>query len=226
MPRSTGSVSGWPWVASNRASQSRSSSEPVHPLRLEVDPLERGPVPGLRAVLGQGQAGMGLDDRQRRPQLVRGVRGELELAAPGDLDRGGDPAADRHRAEEDDEQEHRPDDELGRDDRRLGLGDGVERLRDDQPGVADLAAGDPDLAVADGRIAWVGHPLEVDRQVGVRRIRGLDGTVRERRSRRGCAARSDRPGDPPVAVGSRRCPASGRRGRRTGRPSGAGRPGR
>ncbi len=44
--------------------------EPAHPLALDVDLAERRAVPGSLARLGEGQARVRLDHRQRRPQLV------------------------------------------------------------------------------------------------------------------------------------------------------------
>ena len=82
-------------------------------LRFEVDPLEGGPIPGLSTGGAQGQAGLRLDDRERRPQLVGGVGRELELPPPGELDRRGDPAADGDGADEDDDEQDRPDEQLG-----------------------------------------------------------------------------------------------------------------
>ena len=93
--RSTGSTSGGRFEASNRASQRRSSSIRRIRLRLVVDTLERGPVPGHVPLAGEGEARLGLDDRERRPQLVRRVGGEVELAAARRLDRRRDPPADR-----------------------------------------------------------------------------------------------------------------------------------
>ena len=55
-------------------------------------PAERRAVPGGVALLGEGEARVGLDHGQRRPQLVRGVGGEVELALAGRLDRRRRPA--------------------------------------------------------------------------------------------------------------------------------------
>ena len=89
-----------PAAASNRASQSMSSSS----RRIRFVSWSTRPnaarYHAASAVLGEGQARVGLDDRERRAQLVRGVGGELELAAARRLDRRRDPPADRHRAEE------------------------------------------------------------------------------------------------------------------------------
>ena len=76
------------------------------PAALGPHPLERIPIPGRIAILAERQACLRLDDGERGPQLVGGVRGELELALPGKLDRGADPAADEQRAEEH-QKEHR-----------------------------------------------------------------------------------------------------------------------
>jgi hypothetical protein len=98
------------------------SSEPEHvvdqpasPLQLGVDSPERRPVPGSVARPGKGQRRLSLDDRQRRPQFVRGVGGEFELALAGPLDRHRDAPADRQSAEEDDDQQRAADTDLGND---------------------------------------------------------------------------------------------------------------
>ena len=79
-PRSTGSDAPGASAASNRASHSMSSRS--RRIRFDsVDPQEGGSVPRHIAVAGQRQARVRLDDRQRRPELVRGVGGELELAS-------------------------------------------------------------------------------------------------------------------------------------------------
>ena len=123
--------------------------EPVHPLALAVDPPERAPVPLGLPIPAQGERRLRLDDRQRRAQLVDGVGGELELAATGELDRGGDPPADGDGAEEDDHEEDRGDDHLGEDDGRAGLGHRVETLGDDDVEVVGLGSGDPHVDAAD-----------------------------------------------------------------------------
>ncbi len=115
--------------------------QPAHPLVLDVDLAERGAVPLGVAVLGQGQARVRLDDRQRRPQLVRRVGGELELADAGLLDRRGDPPSDRHGSEEDDDEQDRGDDQLGQQEGRPRLVDRGGRLADHD--VARLASRHP-----------------------------------------------------------------------------------
>ncbi len=105
--------------------------ECAHPPAFAVDPPEGVAVPLAAAFLCQCETRMGLDHRQRRPQLVRRVGGELHLALARLLDRGRDTASDGDGAEEDDEQQNRSDQDLGEDDRRLRLGYGLHRLADD-----------------------------------------------------------------------------------------------
>ena len=75
--------------------------EPPHPLGLAVDALEgaRGTSSASRS-LREGQGRVGLDHGERRPQLVRGIGGELQLAPAGGLDRRRDAPADDHGADE------------------------------------------------------------------------------------------------------------------------------
>ena len=73
---------------------------------LRADPLEGVPVPGRVAVLAEREARLGLDDGERGPELVGGVGGELELALPGELDRGADAATDDQGAGEHQEEQH------------------------------------------------------------------------------------------------------------------------
>ena len=87
---------------------------------------------------------MGLDDRERRPQLVRRVGGELELAAAGRLDRRGDPPADGDRAEEHAREQERRDEQRPEQDRPLGVSARSRGLGDDDPVVADVLARDPE----------------------------------------------------------------------------------
>ena len=150
---------------------------PPHPLRLVVDPVERRAVPADVAVLGEGEAGVGLDDRQRRSQLMRGVGGEVELALARGLDRRADPAADRDGTEEDESEQERGDHELGEDDRPARLADGLERLADDDVVVADRPAGESHLDPADRGRRRLGHRGVGGRQDGVRGLR-LDMAVR------------------------------------------------
>ena len=81
---------------------------------------------------------------ERRPQLVRGVGGELELAPARGLDRRGDPPADGHRAEEHDDEQDRRDQQLGEDDRplRLARPARIDCADDDPVVAADLAPGE------------------------------------------------------------------------------------
>ena len=124
---------------------------PSHPLGLVVDTLERGPGPGHVALAGEGEARLGLDDRERRPQLVRRVGGEVELAAARCLDRRRDPPADPERAEEHRPEEERRDQQLRDDHVLAGLADRLERLADHDPVVADGLAGEPEIDAVDRR---------------------------------------------------------------------------
>ena len=54
--------------------------QPAHPLRLRGRSARRRAIPRRVSLLREGEARLGLDHRQRRAQLVRGVGGELELA--------------------------------------------------------------------------------------------------------------------------------------------------
>ena len=107
--RSTGSALGLTLRGVEARQPQQVVEQAAHPLRLAVDALERRPVPLRRAVLRQGQAGVRLDDRQRRAQLVRGVGRELQLALAGGLDRRRDAPADQHGTDEHDQEQHRPD---------------------------------------------------------------------------------------------------------------------
>ncbi len=111
-----------------------------HPLGLVVDPPERGAIPAGLTLLGDGEARVRLDDRQRGSQFVRGVGGEFELSLAGDLDRRRHPPPDRHRAEEHDQQQDRRDEHLGQQDGRSGVVDAIDRLSDDDPAVAHFGA--------------------------------------------------------------------------------------
>ena len=95
-PRSTGSAFGRACRVSTRASREQVVEQAANPLSTRCagrrSDTNRGPI------LGQGQAGMGLDHRQRCSQLVGGIGRELELASAGQLDRRA-PAGRRQGAE-------------------------------------------------------------------------------------------------------------------------------
>ena len=140
---------------------------------------------------GEGEAGVGLDDRERRPQLVRGVGGEVQLALAGALDRRGDTPADRDGAEEHGDEQDRRDQQLRQDDRRARLDHRLERLADDDPVVADLAAGDPRSAPS---IVAVVGPTTVCVLGGKGRVRRVaSGRRRRLRPARGAAVQPPRP---------------------------------
>ena len=105
---------------------------------------------------GEGQRGLGLDDRKRGAQLVRCVGGEFELALAGPFDRQGHPAPDRHRTQEDDDEQGEADADLGHDQRRLGLRHAVHGLADDDVVVTADCTLDPNVDSADG------HRLRAD----------------------------------------------------------------
>ena len=87
--------------------------ESPDPVGFAVNSLERAPVGLGIAFARQRQACLGLDHGDRRPQLVRGVSAEGQLALPRPLDRGRDAPPDDHRPQEDEDQQDRPDDQLG-----------------------------------------------------------------------------------------------------------------
>ena len=125
--------------------------EAAHPPALPLDPLEGGAVPRGVTRFGEGERGLSLDHRERCAQLVGGVRRELHLADPGQLDRCGHPAAHGQGSEEDGDEQQRPDDALGEDEVRLRRGDAAQRLCHDHPGqVESNLDGDLGLGVVDG----------------------------------------------------------------------------
>ena len=89
---------------------------------------------------------------ERRPQLVRGVGGEVELALAGGLDRLGDTSADGDRAEEDDQRagSARSAARARMTVARVSL-TGSSDLPDDDVVVADRPAGEPEVDAADRR---------------------------------------------------------------------------
>ncbi len=105
--RSTGSAPGGGGCESNRASQSRSST------MLRSRWLSRSMRCRVarylvrRAGCAQRDADFRADHRQRGAQFVRGVRGELQLAAPGVLHRGQRAQPDDQRPGEHGQQQHR-----------------------------------------------------------------------------------------------------------------------
>ena len=209
-PRSTGSTFGWPPGGVEAGEPQQVVEQPAHALRLAVDPPEGRPVPGGVAILREREARVRLDDRERRPQLVRGVGGELELALAGRLDRRGDAPADGDRAEEHDDEQDRRDEQLGQDERGLGVGDGSSVWPTTTWSSPAGRAGDPHVDAVDrgrdGRVtvAYVGRQA---------RVRGRrDGRVPSSgSSRRGAARRT--------AGSGRRRERSRRRSRR---PAGLG----
>ena len=96
-------------MTSKRASHSRSSSRRRIRAAFAVDPPEGVAVPLGAAFLRQGEARVGLDDRQRRAQLVRRVGGELHLPLARLLDGRRDAPADGDGAQEHDDEQDRPD---------------------------------------------------------------------------------------------------------------------
>ena len=118
-------------AASNRASQSMSSRS----RRMRFDSRStRAKAPRYQAAsrsCGEGERRVRLDHRQRRPQLVRGVRGELQLAAAGGLDRRRDAPADDDRADEHRAEQERRDEQHADDDRPLRVADLLHGLGDD-----------------------------------------------------------------------------------------------
>ncbi len=110
--------------------------------QLGVDAPEGRTVPDRIPFAGEGERRLGLDDRQGRPQLVRGIGGELDPALAGPLDREGDAPPDSHRPEEDEEQQGAADPEFGQEQGGLGLIHAVHRLADHQSYPPDLPARD------------------------------------------------------------------------------------
>ena len=116
-----------------------------HALAFLVDPGEGPLIPVLVARLRERQRGLRLDHSQRRPQLVRGVGGEVHLSLAGLFDGRRDPTADGESTQKDDEEEHRPDQQLCLDQVRLRLFDAAQRLCDDRPVIPNMAALDAEL---------------------------------------------------------------------------------
>ncbi len=106
--RSTGPSSSRGGWESNRASQSMSSTSRRSRSLSALDPDQRVTVIGRLTRAGQGQVGLGPDHAQRGAQLVRGIRGELQLAAPGLLHRGLGSQPDQQRAGEHGQQQTGP----------------------------------------------------------------------------------------------------------------------
>ena len=119
---------------------------------------------------------MGLDDRERRPELVRGVGGEVDLLLPSCLDRLGHPAPDRDRAEEHQPEQDRGDQELGEDDRLAGFVDRLERLADHDPVVGHGLAGEPEVDAAEGGGDGPGDVVVGSGQGGIGAV-GLDAAI-------------------------------------------------
>jgi hypothetical protein len=84
----------------------------AQPLALALDPAQRVAVLGGLPRGGQGHVGLRPDHAERGAQLVRGVGGELELAAARLLDRGQRAQAHEQQAPEHGEQQERPGDDL------------------------------------------------------------------------------------------------------------------
>ena len=107
-PRSTGSASGRPAQGVEAGEPEEVLEDPPDPLALAVDPLEGAPVGLGHRGRRRGPGCLGLDHRDRRAQLVRGVGAEGELALARPLDRRGDAPPDRDRPQEhEDEQDRR-----------------------------------------------------------------------------------------------------------------------
>ncbi len=128
--------------------------EPAHAARLALDALEGVAVPGRVALGSQRQAGIGLDDRERRSQLVRRVRGEGQLALPRALD-GHRPRAVRPPAtEEDRQQQDRRDGQQAQDDAGPGVVHGVHRFAEHEVAIFDGTARRPGPATPRCRWSW------------------------------------------------------------------------
>ena len=72
--------------------------DPLQPLTFARDALHDGGLSLARKATSEGE--LRLDDTERRPQLVRGIRRELELAATGVLDGLSRTQPDQQRGEE------------------------------------------------------------------------------------------------------------------------------
>ena len=107
---------------------------------------------------------MRLDHRERRPQLVRRVGGEVQLAPAGRLDRRRDAAADRHRAEEHRGEEDRRDQELGEDDRRARVVDGSSDCPTITQSSPTCRPGEPEVDAADRRRGRAHDAAELGRE--------------------------------------------------------------
>ena len=133
---------------------------------------------------------------------MRGVGGEFELSAAGELDRRRHAPTNRHRAEEHGQEEHGRDEELGAHDRGACLGHRIHRLADDDvvltlgpPSDSEIHPVQRDGLGADGA-------LQLGRQYGILGLRehgpvGRDGPGEERRAE-GAAFRSGLPRNPVV----------------------------
>ena len=114
-----------------------------------------------------------------------GVRSSCEASAVNSSWRrlawsigAGDAPADRDGSDEDDQEQHRRDQQLGQDQRRLGLGDAVEVLGDDDVVARRPIAPAIRMSIAvDRRRLRVGHGSVLSRQVRIGR-RGEDGAIR------------------------------------------------
>ena len=116
------------------------------PLALTLDPGQCVAVLAGLARGGQGHVGLGPDHAQRGAQLVRGVGGELELAAPRLLDRGQRAQADHEQAAEHRQQQERPGDDLAVQQQALGVLVAGHALARDQPAVAVPGQLEPERA--------------------------------------------------------------------------------
>ena len=155
----------------------------AQPAALALDAGQRVPVLGRLARAGQGHVGFGPDHAERRAQLVRGVGGELQLAAPRLLDRRQRPQAHHQRAEEHGQQQEGPGDDLGVQQQPLGVHVPGPALARDQPVAAVARQLEPERARL-GEVGGEGEPV-------VRRVRGEQAGRQPGRAR---AVRGDRPG--------------------------------
>jgi hypothetical protein len=100
---------------------------------LALDPAQRVAVLGRLPRGGQGHVGLRPDHAERGAELVRGVGGELELAAPRLLHRGERPQADHEQAGEHGEQQERAGHDLAVDQKLAGVRVAGHALARDQP---------------------------------------------------------------------------------------------
>ena len=168
----------------------------AQPAALALDAGQRVPVLGRLARAGQGHVGFGPDHAERRAQLVRGVGGELQLAAPRLLDRRQRPQAHHQRTEEHGQQQEGPGDDLGVQQQPLGVRVPGPALARDQPAAAVAGQLEPERV----RLAEVGGEGEPV----VRRVRGQQAVRQPGRARavRGHrAGRVDQPQEDRCGVG-------------------------